>query len=110
MPGVLALVATFRNLAVSRRTAPKNLPAANGRLLNIPINSDELHIVLDALWVWQAQLGRIGSDQAIPGLANTEFRLKVQAIVRKLGGEPESHLFGFAQSAAEPSNRGGDNA
>jgi hypothetical protein len=44
--------------------------------------------------VWRAQLGRIASEQLIPGLATTEARKKVDDIALKLGGDPDAYFFG----------------
>ena len=56
---------------------------------------DEVSIVLSALWVWRAQLGRVGSEQPIPGLGTSKSRKEVDDIARKLGGEPDTYFFGL---------------
>jgi hypothetical protein len=56
---------------------------------------DELQITLSALWVWRAQLGRVGSEQPIPGMGTDESRKKADDIARKLGGDPDAYFFGL---------------
>ena len=56
---------------------------------------DEASIVLSALWVWRAQLGRVGSEQPIPGLGTANSRKEVDDIARKLGGDPDAYFFGL---------------
>jgi hypothetical protein len=56
---------------------------------------DERCIALSALWVWRAQLGRVGSDVPIPGMGTEEYRLKVNGIAQKLGGDPDAYFFGL---------------
>lgn len=59
------------------------------------LSSDELSVVLSALWVWRAQLGRVGSKPPIPGLAYPDDRKNVDEIARKLGGDPDEYFFGL---------------
>ena len=56
---------------------------------------DELSIALSALWIWRAQLGRVGSEQSVPGLGTSKARKKVDEIARKLGGDPDAYFFGL---------------
>ena len=59
------------------------------------LSPDELSIVLIALWTWRGQLGRVGTEQPIPGLATAEARNNVDEIARKLGGDPDAYFFGL---------------
>jgi hypothetical protein len=68
-------------------------PAAEG--FDGDLSPDERSVVLRALWVWRGQLGRVGTQQPIPGLATTEARKNVDEIARKLGGDPDAYLFGL---------------
>lgn len=62
------------------------------------LSSNEVSIVLSALWVWRGQLGRVGTAQPIPGLAAPEARNNVDEIARKLGGDPDAYFFGLDHS------------
>lgn len=77
---------------MSRRAAHRDTAAdsTDGRL-----SSEELSIVLSALWIWRGQLGRVGTEQPIPGLATAEARKNVDEIARKLGGDPDAYFFGL---------------
>jgi hypothetical protein len=55
-------------------------------------------IALSALWVWRSQLGRVGSGQAVPGLASKEDIEEIEEVARLLGGNPESYCFGVDPS------------
>jgi hypothetical protein len=68
-------------------------PAADG--IDSDLSPDELSIVLTALWIWRGQLGRVGTEQTIPGLATAEARNNVNEIARKLGGDPDAYFFGL---------------
>ena len=80
---------------MSRRAADK-VPAAG--VVEQRLCGDDLSIVLSALWVWKAQLGRVGSKQPVPGLASGEARKKVDEIARNLGGDPDAYFFGLQPS------------
>jgi hypothetical protein len=54
----------------------------------------ELNTVLSALWLWRAQLGRVGCEQPIAGLSTAKARKGVEEIARKLGGDPGAYFFG----------------
>jgi hypothetical protein len=56
---------------------------------------DELSIALSALWIWRAQLGRVGSEEPVPGLSTASSRKKVDDIAQKLGGDPDAYFFGL---------------
>ena len=56
---------------------------------------DERSIALSALWVWRAQLGRVGSSVPVPGMGTEEYRAKVARIAQKLGGDPDAYFFGL---------------
>lgn len=56
---------------------------------------DERAIALSALWIWQALAGRVGSAAPIPGMGTEEYRLKVDGIAQKLGGDPDAYFFGL---------------
>lgn len=91
-----------QGLGMSRRAAHRDTAAdsTDGRL-----SSDELSIVLSALWIWRGQLGRVGTEQPIPGLAAAEARKNVDEIARKLGGDPDAYFFGLdlsQQSFGQP--------
>ena len=64
------------------------------------LSEEDLTIVLNALWVWRAQLNRVGSGSTIPGLVNEEVRQRVDRIARELGGDPEAYFFGLAPIAS----------
>lgn len=51
-------------------------------------------IMMNALWVWRSQLGRVGSGQPVPGLASEAAISEVDEIARSLGGKPELFCFG----------------
>ena len=76
-----------------KRPAASWDPDADG--IDDDLSPDELSIVLRALWVWRGQLGRVGTQQPIPGLATVEARKNVDEIARKLGGDPDAYLFGL---------------
>ena len=59
------------------------------------LSPDEVSIVLSALWIWRGQLGRVGTEQPIPGLATAKARNNVDEIARKLGGDPDAYFFGL---------------
>lgn len=56
---------------------------------------DDVCLVLNALWVWRGQLGRVGSGQPIQGLGTAEASKNVGEIARKLGGDPDAYFFGL---------------
>ena len=76
-----------------KRPATSGDPAADG--VDDDLSPVELSIVLRALWVWRGQLGRVGTEQPIPGLATVEARRNVDEITRKLGGDPDAYFFGL---------------
>jgi hypothetical protein len=73
--------------------AARGKPAAD--VSDRDLSPDEVSIVLSALWIWRGQLGRVGSEQPIPGLAAAEARNNVNEIARKLGGDPDAYFFGL---------------
>lgn len=52
------------------------------------LSTDELSVVLSALWLRRAQLSGVGSPSA-------EAQKSIAQIVRKLGGDPEAYFFGL---------------
>jgi hypothetical protein len=59
------------------------------------LSAAERCAVLSALWIWRAQLGRIGSETPVPGLGTESFYKEVDEIARKLGGDPDAYFFGL---------------
>jgi hypothetical protein len=62
------------------------------------LSADELHLVLGALWLWRSQLGRVGSEAAIPGLGTAHARDSVDEVARKFGGDPDAYFYGLQPS------------
>ena len=63
--------------------------------VEVEFSPDERSIALSALWVWRAQLGRVGSAVPIPGMGTADYDLKVDGIAQKLGGDPDAYFFGL---------------
>jgi hypothetical protein len=62
------------------------------------LSAAERCVVLSALWIWRAQLGRIGSETPVPGLGTESSCMEVDEIARKLGGDPDAYYFGLDRS------------
>jgi hypothetical protein len=62
------------------------------------LSAAERGVVLSALWLWRAQLGRIGSETPVPGLGTESSCKEVDEIARKLGGDPDAYFFGLDRS------------